>query len=324
MSINGLVDSDSAVYVDKALIAAERPDSEGERRTAKQRRADALVEVCRRYLALLESPDGNRATERVTVVADITALYRAALRGAGVHTARQLDDFLADRPYLGDLERGLFLDAFHGGGGTARTLEGNPNSDGLLSTISSGSTLERFLTVEGRVIDMGRSIRHFTPHQRRAVLARDQGCRTAGCDAGPERCDIHHVHPWETGGTSDLTNAVAKCRHCHLDHHRKGWPDRLERDGTYTVTTDTGRQLTTRPPSNGQPRLPISATAHPANEPDYDNIELPEPGHHVWPPGQRCGCSCPNHPTPHEQALRDHDRTLILQRLQDSKLERGA
>ena len=126
--------------------------------------------MCKGYLRSLENADGSRTTERLTVVADIAALYRAALRGAGVRTAAELERFLAERPTLGVLERGLFLDAFDGEGGVARTLDGNPISDGLLSCISSGGTLERLLTVEGRILDMGRSVRVFTPAQRRAAL----------------------------------------------------------------------------------------------------------------------------------------------------------
>ena len=304
--------------------------------------------MCRRYLASLDNPDANRTTEQVTVVADITALYRAALRGAGVHTARQLDDFLADRPYLGALERGLFLDAFDGSGGTARTLDGNPVSDGLLSTISSSSTLERLLTVESRVIDMGRNIRHFTPHQRRAVLARDGGCRTAGCDAGPERCDIHHVHPWETGGTTDLTNAVAKCRHCHHDHHRRGWPDHLHPDGTYTITTDTGpttHHPTTRwkrrtsapyehhrrhrrPNAHTTARqrpapAPVATTAHPPPNPTTTTTS-PRTRPPRLAPRPTLRMLLPRPPHPPQTSPQRPPPNLMIERIRQAELERGA
>jgi hypothetical protein len=260
--VSGTLDIDSAPVVETALSAALRPDAEGERRTPAQRRADALVEIARQYLARPANVDGNRIPERLTIVADIAALYRAALRGAGVRTAAQLEEFLLDRPWLGALERGLFLDGFDGAGGVARTLDGNPVSDGLLSTISSGGTLERLLTAKGRIIDHGRSIRTFTPGQRRSILVRDQGCRVAGCDAGPERCDVHHVIPWEAGGVTDVANAVAKCRHEHLRHHRERWTERLEPDGTYTVTAPDGTERTTGPPGwTSRHRLPLTTSA---------------------------------------------------------------
>jgi hypothetical protein len=303
--VNGTFDPDSAAVVEKALTTAGRADADGERRTPKERRADAFVEVCRGYLAALENPDGNRNTERLTIVADIVALHRAALRGAGVATATQLDRFLAERPDLGDVETGLFLDAFDGLGGVARTLDGAPVSDALLSMVSSGGVIERLLTIDGRILDHGRSIRNFTAAQRRAILARDGGCRTAGCDAGPERCDVHHVVPWECGGRTDIANGVAKCRRCHLDHHRKRWRNRLDADGTYTVTTTDGRELVSRPPGwHDEHRLPVHTTAESAREPAFVR-DRHRP---------RCDCPCPQHRSPDEEAEFQEHRRLVLAR----------
>ena len=246
--LRGLLDPDSATVVDHALTAATKPDVDGERRTPARRRADALVEVCRFYNDHHLTDGPNRRHSRLTVVADIRVLYRAALRGAGITTARQLGEFFARRPRLGSLERGLFAETFDGFGGVAHTLDGSPVSDGLVSCISSGGTLERLLTVDGRIIDHGRSIRTFTDAQRRAALARDKGCRRAGCDRPPHQCSVHHVEPWETGGRTDLANAVVKCDHDHLEDHRTGSIDRLDPDGTYTVTTPTGVAHTTLAP----------------------------------------------------------------------------
>ena len=269
--LRGLFDPDSGTVVEHALVAATKPDFDGERRTPAQRRADALVEVCRFFNDHHLTDGPNRRHSRLTVVADIRVLYRAALRGAGVTTAAELEVFLDRRPALGSLERGLFCDAFDGDGGTAHTLDGNPVSDGLVSCISSGGTLERLLTVEGRIIDHGRSIRTFTDAQRRAALARDKGCRRAGCDRPPHQCSVHHVEPWETGGRTDLANAVVKCDHDHLEDHRTNAIDRLDADGTYTVTTPTGVAYTTRPPGwEPPPELPVRTTAKTAPPLPFD------------------------------------------------------
>ena len=268
--LRGLLDPDSATVVAHALTAAEKPDVDGERRTPARRRADALVDVCRFYNDhLTDGP--NRRLRRLTVIADIRVLYRAALRGAGVTTAAHLEQFLHQRPRLGPLERGLFADAFDGHGGTARTLAGNPISDGLISCISSDGTLERLLTADSRIIDHGRSVRAFTHAQRRAVLARDQGCRRAGCDRPAHHCSIHHVQPWEAGGRTDLANAVAKCDHDHHEDHRRGCTDHIDPDGTYTITTPTGTTHTTRPPAwHPPPALPVTTTAEPARPLPFD------------------------------------------------------
>jgi hypothetical protein len=306
--VNGTFDPDSAALVEKALTAAGRADADGERRTPKERRADALVEVCRGYLAALENPDGNRNTERLTVVADIVALHRAALRGAGVAIATQLDRFLAERPDLGDVETGLFLDAFDGLGGVARTLDGAPVSDGLLSMVSSGGVIERLLTIDGRILDHGRSIRNFTAAQCRAILARDggcrtAGCRTAGCDAGPERCDVHHVVPWECGGRTDIANGVAQVpalpsrapsqavaepprrrRHLHGHHHRRSRAHqptaRLARRAPtarpHHGGVGTGTGLRARPAPSPL-RLPLSAAPQPRRRSRAPRAPPPRP-----------------------------------------------
>ena len=241
------------------------PDVEGERRTPAQRRADALVEISRFYLAHHQNPPSAARPDRLVLVADPVAFYRAALRGAGVVTAEQLEAFLSTLPPMALVERGLFLDAFDGSGGMAHTLDGNPVSDALLACVASGGVLERVLTAEGRIIDHGRDVRAFTDTQRRAILARDQGCRTPGCDAGPERCEIHHVDPVENGGPPTSPTASPNADTDHLKHHRERFTDHLEPDGTYTLTSPDGTTRTSRPPGwqPHQPRLPVPTTANP-------------------------------------------------------------
>ena len=73
--------------------------------------------------------------------------------------------------------------------------------------------MELLLTAGSRLLNLGRSIRTFTAAQRRAILARDGGCR--GVRRPARECDIHHVIPWEDGGLTDIDNGVAMCRRCH-------------------------------------------------------------------------------------------------------------
>ena len=263
LSVRGEFDGDSAVVIEKALLAATRDDVEDERRTPKERRADALVAVCQAYLDSLGNPDGNRRTERLTLTADIVALHRAWLTGAGVRTAADLEHFLDEHPHLGPLDRGLFRHAFDGAGAVAATIDGHAVTDGLLTAVAAGGAMELLLTSGHRILDHGRSVRTFTAAQRRAVLTRDGGCRS--CGAPPERCDVHHVRPWDAGGATDLGNGVAKCRRCHLEHHRRKWVDRLDPDGTYVVTTGGGHVVATRPGglSDQLPVLPVATSSEP-------------------------------------------------------------
>ena len=167
-------------------------------------------------------------------------------------------------PTWGKLDRALFLEAFAGTGLTATTLDGFTVTDAMVASVAEGGAMELLLTAGSRLLNMGRSVRTFTAAQRRAILARDGGCRS--CGAPPERCDVHHVIPWEDGGLTDVDNGVAKCRRCHLEHHRKTWVDRLDPDGTYRVIRPDGTEITTRPArlDDQLPLLPVATTSEPA------------------------------------------------------------
>ncbi|MCY4458610.1 MAG: HNH endonuclease signature motif containing protein, partial [Acidimicrobiaceae bacterium] len=68
--------------------------------------------------------------------------------------------------------------------------------------------------------------------QIKAIIARDRHCR--GCTAGPERCEIHHIVPWEQGGHTNIDTMCLACPLCHHNIHDRG----------YTVTkTKTGYQI---------------------------------------------------------------------------------
>lgn len=269
--LKGELDQDSAAVTEHALRLALRPDVEGEKRSPARRRADALVAIAQFYVDHHTAVTSNRRQERLTVTCDIITLYGSALRGAGVRTSAELGEFFLARPTLGALERGLFLEAFDGSGDVARTLDGNPIGDGLLSCISEGGLLERLLTVGSRVIDHGRSLRTHTAGQWRALAARDAGCRLPGCDHPVDDTHVHHVERWEAGGRTDLDGSVLLSPHCHTVVHQPGWSERLEPDGTYTVITPSGGELTSRPPGAGPPgRLPVHSSAEKARPLPFD------------------------------------------------------
>ena len=121
-----------------------------------------------------------------------------------------------------------------------------------------------FLTSGNRPLNLGRSSRLFSDAQRRALLALWGGCAT--CGARPERCEIHHVTPWETGGgRTDVANGVPKCRRCHHEHHRQKRRDRLEPDGTYVLRLPDGTERRHRPAVETRelPGLPVATTSEP-------------------------------------------------------------
>ena len=90
----------------------------------------------------------------------------------------------------------------------------------------------------GKTIDVGRKKRTIPAALRRALEARDGGCRFPGC-SNRRFVDGHHVEHWLDGGETSLANTVLLCRRHHRYLHECGF--RLElRDGDPVFTDPAG------------------------------------------------------------------------------------
>ena len=74
---------------------------------------------------------------------------------------------------------------------------------------------------KGQPLWVGREHRHATAAQVKAIIARDRHCR--GCAAGAQRCEIHHIVPWEQGGRTDVDTMCLACPACHHNIHDRGY-----------------------------------------------------------------------------------------------------
>jgi hypothetical protein len=93
-----------------------------------------------------------------------------------------------------------------------------------VSRLACDATVRRLLIDrQGVPLDLGRQVRVFTPAQRRALAARDGGCRFPGCGRPALHTDAHHLVPWAQGGDSDLANGLLLCRFHHRAVHEGGW-----------------------------------------------------------------------------------------------------
>ena len=72
-------------------------------------------------------------------------------------------------------------------------------------------------------IDVGRSKRLATVHQRRALEAMYETCAVPECSVPFHYCQIHHIDYWESGGSTDLSNMVPLCNSHHHAAHEGGW-----------------------------------------------------------------------------------------------------
>jgi hypothetical protein len=91
----------------------------------------------------------------------------------------------------------------------------------------------------GLPLEVGRTHR-IVPHWiRKALHARDRGCRWPGCLAHPNWTDAHHLIEWYYGGETNIDNLLLLCRYHHTKVHEGQW--KLSLDPT------TGEVRITRP-----------------------------------------------------------------------------
>jgi hypothetical protein len=122
----------------------------------------------------------------------------------------------------------------------------------------AGSFTPIIVRSDGTVLDAGRTIRTANRTQRRALRAMYRTCAAPECDVPFHRCEIHHIHWYERGGPTDISNLIPLCsRHHHLVHDL-GWHLHLTPDRTLTITPPSGT-----PPSQARPDLAAHLTSRP-------------------------------------------------------------
>ena len=106
----------------------------------------------------------------------------------------------------------------------------------------------------GRIIDVGRKTRTIPPALRRALRARDRGCRFPGC-THTRFVDAHHVEHWLDGGETNLGNTLLLCRHHHRAIHEHGFT--VGREGEAVVFRNPAGAILA--PSGPRPALRADA-----------------------------------------------------------------
>ena len=180
------LDPESGEIVLTAIRALSETTDTTDTRTPQQRRADALVDLCRDYLDHGNTPTQGGEKPHVTLVVSLEALETRAgkpceLDETGVITAQAA--------------RRLACDA------------------GISRIITKG---------QSEPLDVGRRTRTIPPAIRRALNLRDGGCVAKSCDRPVRWCDAHHIIHWLDGGITALINLILLCRRHHrLEHEAK-------------------------------------------------------------------------------------------------------
>jgi hypothetical protein len=131
--------------------------------------------------------------------------------------------------------------------GRAQRLDGTPIPAGEAEmALCDASTVTRTLGDDGEILNLGRKTWEWNTSQRRAIAVRDgRTCRFPGC--ANTRTDIHHLHPWGTGGPTDIANGGSLCRHHHRLVHQ-GFTATGNANGTIAFYRPDGTLLDTTTP----------------------------------------------------------------------------
>ena len=105
---------------------------------------------------------------------------------------------------------------------------------------------------DGIVLDVGRSSRLATRHQRRALESMHSTCAVPHCHIPVSQCQPHHIAFWSLGGPTDMANLVPLCAEHHRCVHEGGWKLSLN-----PVT----RELSVREPGSTRVRRALPDTA---------------------------------------------------------------
>jgi len=103
----------------------------------------------------------------------------------------------------------------HDARGQVRIDDGPALAPETARRLGCDSSLISIIERGGEALSVGRRSRVVPPSLRRAVEARDGGCRFPGCEHR-RFLDAHHIIHWAHGGSTDKGNLIMLCRH----HHR--------------------------------------------------------------------------------------------------------
>ncbi|MEO5534987.1 MAG: DUF222 domain-containing protein [Pseudolysinimonas sp.] len=89
--------------------------------------------------------------------------------------------------------------------------------------ICNAGTQTIMFNLDGEPFQVGNLQRLYSSRQRKALEARDGGCRFPECDRPASWTEAHHIIHWSHGGKTDIANGILLCRHHHMLIHDNGW-----------------------------------------------------------------------------------------------------
>ncbi len=225
---------DDAYALVRAAITERARDFPSDGETPyDQRRADALVDICRtRSGHRVASGDGGGGHGD----------------GGGGHGGGE------SGPSFGERSGSNFLVIAHtdlallqGGTGRAEIERMGFLSGEVIRRIGCDASVALALDdAFGHTMFEGRSKRFATPAQRHEVQRRDRRCRFPSCP-NDLFTDVHHIVHWADEGPTDLPNLVTLCDHHHHRVHEGKWQVTGNANGILRFVGPSGHVMTSRP-----------------------------------------------------------------------------
>ena len=223
-----------------AAEAFSPPGGQADARTAAQRRMDGLVAACKAALDAGQAPERHGAAPHISVLVKDETLAQAAAsavaRAARTAPGRsQLAGVAGTAPAAGAVP------GLTGGAAPGRTGHGTMLTARHVLALCCGAQIGAIRWEDGLPLDVGRTARTEPPGLRRALEARDQGCRWTQCGALAAWATAHHIKPWSAGGATSLEDLALFCHvHHHYFIHILGWIVTGDPNGTLHFTHPGG------------------------------------------------------------------------------------
>jgi hypothetical protein len=218
-------------------------------------------EICDRYITQRPTDDGLVRVV-IQMLPEEAAKLMKAVEAAGDRTSR---DRARSTPVDALVE---VADAFLAGGdvsaeapvratvevvlhvhddGSAQLDDGSPLSFETARRLSCDAAAVQITeTLDGEVLSVGRRTRTIPASIRRALRARDGGCRFPGC-TNRRYVDGHHIRHWADGGETKLSNLVELCRRHHRYVHEYGFSLELSDDDEIVFRDQHGQMISLAP-----------------------------------------------------------------------------
>jgi hypothetical protein len=211
------LDPAAGVEFEQAIRNAITWDGEHDTRSASQRSADALGDICAFYNTNHLRPGTPRNRPHVALSIDASTLD--------------------DRPEA--------LDADH------RLIP-----HGVADAMLCDCVIHRVIRAEGVPTSVGRTRYTVPPGMFNMIAARDGGCRFPGCTRPVRYTAAHHIHYWRHLGLTEHDNLVLLCSRHHHHVHQQHLHLKLLPNAELQITWRNGTTRTSQPRGAPPTRAP--------------------------------------------------------------------